>query len=66
LDSDSPESSKACDWSGLSQKPKIRDFPDKLALPREFSAGRELKDIGDWFAGTVSATKKSAQIDVIS
>jgi hypothetical protein len=51
---------------GSTTGPESCVFPDKLADAREFFAAGTLKDIGDWFRRTGSATKRSAQIGVIS
>ena len=61
-----PSAQRLAQWQESAKKPRTGKFPDKLADAREFSAAGELKDIGDWFRRTASATKESAQIDVVS
>jgi hypothetical protein len=51
---------------GAAKGPECGEFPDKLVDAREFSAAGKPPEIGDWFAGTGSATIQSWQTVVDS
>jgi hypothetical protein len=60
--SDSPERSEACAMAGVGQETQnpISSLINWL-MPGNFPPAGELKDIGDWFRRTGSATRKSAR-----